>query len=157
MIQLEPDEVAVPNAGFDLHREGQLNNLPPDQTADWILNASIDALNLIPKDATMRYEIVESVGGRLAGRGALTQVNNTGDVITGLTTLKASDYTLWWPAGMGAQNLYNVTVDVVSGSGKTITSVTKRLGFRTIVLNMGIVTDEERAQGIAPGNHCEYT
>ncbi len=45
-------------------------------------------------------------------------MNNTGDVITGLTTLKASDYTLWWPAGMGAQNLYNVTVDVVSGSGE---------------------------------------
>ena len=156
VIQLQPNEIVVRNSAFDIYRKGQLNNLPPDQGADWIFNASIDAINGIPEDATMRYRI-SGPGGHVVDNGDMTQVNNTGDVITGMVYLNSSDYELWWPTGMGPQTLYNITVDVVSGSSnKTVASVTKRTGFRTIVLNMGEVTDEEVAQGIAPGNHCRF-
>jgi beta-mannosidase len=155
IYQLEPDKVVVSNAAFDIYREGQLNNLPPRQDVDWIFNASIDGLNGFLEGATMRYSIREAGGGPVISSGKLINVNNTGSVITGITGLKSADYDLWWPVGMGKQPLYNITVDVVSSSGNLLTSVSKRTGFRTIVLDMGEVTDDELSRGIAPGNHCK--
>jgi beta-mannosidase len=40
---------------------------------------------------------------------------------------------LWWPAGMGPQNLTTVRIDLYQ-KGKLLDSVTKRIGFRTLVL-----------------------
>lgn len=150
------EEVAVRNSLFDLYRVGQLPNLPPDQSADWVLNASVDVLGTVPQGATLRYAVVDTATNGTVGSGPLGNVTNAGDVITGTAVLPADDYELWWPSGLGRQKLYNVTVEVVSASGSVLASVNKRTGFRTIVLNEGEITSEQLAQGIAPGNNCEY-
>ncbi|KAI1644202.1 glycoside hydrolase family 2 protein [Daldinia loculata] len=156
IVQLQKEEVHVRNSIFDLYREGQLNLLPPDQNANWVLNASIDVIGTVPQGATMNYKIFDLATQKEVSSGDLTDVENHGDVITGNVVLDAKDYKLWWPNGLGTQNLYNITVDVVSESGKTLASVVKRSGFRTIVMNMGEVTDEEIAQGVAPGTHWHF-
>lgn len=153
LVQLADGEIEVPNSALDIYRVGQLNNLPPDQGADWVLNCSIDALGTIPSGARMTYRVAEAESGLVAS-GRLGDVSNGGSVITGSTTLSAAAYRLWRPAGMGDQSLYNVTVDDVDGS-RTLASVTKRTGFRTIVLNMG-VTEQQFAQSIAPGNNWHF-
>lgn len=156
VVQLAPGELAVRNSLLDLYRVGQLPNLPPDQSADWVLNASVDVLGTVPLGATLRYAIVdEAANGTIVDSGVLSNVTNAGDVITGTAVLSADDYELWWPSGMGQQKLYNITVEVVSSSGSVLASVNKRTGFRTIVLNEGEITDEQLAQGIAPGNNCK--
>ncbi|POR35420.1 Beta-mannosidase A [Tolypocladium paradoxum] len=144
----------VPNSVFDIYRVGQLNNLPPNQSADWMLNCSIDALNAIPHGAQMNNTIADA-SGRVVSSGHLKNVTNAGDVITGSTRLNGSGYKLWWPSGMGDQNLYSITVNIVQRN-KTLASVTKRTGFRTIVLNMGVINDKQLAQGIAPGNNWHF-
>ncbi|KAI1662218.1 glycoside hydrolase family 2 protein [Daldinia decipiens] len=156
VVQLQKEEVHVRNSIFDLYREGQLNLLPPDQNANWVLNASIDVIGTVPEGATMNYKIFDLATQKEVSSGDLTGVENHGDVITGNVILDAKDYKLWWPNGLGTQNLYNITVDVVSESGKVLVSVVKRSGFRTIVMNMGEVTDEEIAQGVAPGTHWHF-
>ena len=40
---------------------------------------------------------------------------------------------LWWPAGMGAQNLTTVRIDLYQ-KGRLLDSVAERIGFRTLVL-----------------------
>lgn len=156
LVQLEPNEVAVRNSIFDIYRVGQLPNLPPDQSMDWTLNASVDVLSTLRAGATMRYTIADAATNVTMDSGELTNVTNRGHVITGMTVLGGQKYKLWWPSGLGEQDLYYITVEVLSSSGAVLASVTKRTGFRTIVLNMGAITDEQLAQGVAPGNNCEY-
>ena len=149
-------QVHVRNSDFDIYREEQLNNLPPDQTKSWVLNASFDVLGSLPSDAALQYSIIDSASKEKVSSGTLGNITSGNGSISGTTLLDSASYKLWWPRGMGEQNLYNVTVDVMDGSNSTIATITKRLGFRTIVLNMGVIADEQLAQGIAPGNNWHF-
>lgn len=102
----------------------------------------------------MRYTIIDSDSRQVVSKGDFGRVENGGDVVTGVTTLEASQYALWWPNGLGPQKLYNLTVDVVS-DGKRIASVNKRMGFRTIVLNTEPISEEQLALGIINGSNCK--
>ena len=42
---------------------------------------------------------------------------------------------LWWPSGQGAQPLYRIQIDVLSGAGQLIGQWDRRIGLRTIVLD----------------------
>ncbi|PNP42354.1 hypothetical protein TGAMA5MH_06036 [Trichoderma gamsii] len=156
LVQLDgPESVYVKNSAFDLYRHGQLNNLPPDQTADWVFNASVDVVGNIPPEAYLRYSIVDLDTQKQVSSGNLSNIENGGDVITGIATLDASEYELWWPNGLGAQKLYNVSVEIIS-SQKNIAAVTKRMGFRTIVLNMEPISDLQLSQGIINGSNFHF-
>ena len=154
IVQLERQEVHVRNSLVDIYRLGQLPNLRPDQTQNWVLNASIDVVNVVPSGSSLTYTIVDAAGQTISS-GALSNVTNAGDVITGTTVLDQTAYKLWWPTGLGEQPLYTVTIDIISPASGIVASVSKRTGFRTIVLYQGVVTDDELALGVAPGNHCE--
>ncbi len=41
---------------------------------------------------------------------------------------------LWWPAGMGEQSLYDVTIEIADASGETLASASRRIGLRTFEL-----------------------
>ncbi len=47
---------------------------------------------------------------------------------------------LWWPNGLGGQPLYTVTLDLLDENGRTVDSVTKRIGLRK--MEMSTVKDE---------------
>lgn len=96
-----------------------------------------------------------STRSRLCCVPCTRHITNAGDVITGQVILSGTDYKLWWPSGLGPQNLYNITVEIISTSGTGLASVNKRTGFRTIVLNLGEITQGQISQGIAPGNNCK--
>lgn len=163
-------DIYVRNSDFDISRLGQMNNIPPDQSAPWLLNASLDVLGTLPEGAALNYVIADSTTNRTVSSGSLTDVTSSNTTITGTAVLDPSLYELWWPRGLGPQNLYNLTVSIVDSGKNTLTSVNKRTGFRTIVslprdatikglpndsevLNMQVISDEQIAQGIDPGNN----
>lgn len=155
-MQLDgPGSVYIKNSDFDIYRKGQLNNLPPDQSADWIFNASVDVVGSLPQGCGLNYTIMDTNSQKVVSHGIMQQIKNGGNVITGLVTLGGRHYELWWPNGLGAQKLYNIKVDVEL-KGKTIATVQKRMGFRTIVLNMEPISATQLSQGIRNGNNCEF-
>ena len=85
----------------------------------------------------------------------LTNLSYSISTISGSVIVDGEKFQLWWPSGLGPQNLYYVTVDIVSGN-QTLASSTKRTGFRTVVLNMEPVTNEQLLQNISPGNNWHF-
>lgn len=149
-------DIYIRNSDFDISRMGQLNNLPPDQSAPWLLNASLDVLGRLPHGAALKYVFTNSTTNQTVLSGSLTNITSSSSTITGTTFLCPSAYELWWPRGLGPQSLYNLTVSVMDSSNRTLASANRRTGFRTIVLNMEPISDRQTAQGIAPGNNWHF-
>ncbi|KAF7193982.1 Beta-mannosidase A [Pseudocercospora fuligena] len=156
VVQLGEEEVKIRNSVVDIYREGQLNNLPPDQSKNWVVNASVDYFGSALSGATLDYKITTLDNTSTIAKGSLDAINATASTVTGSTTVPSDAVDLWWPVGMGPQTLYYITIDLKSANGDTLATVSKRVGFRTIVQNGNPVSDEEMAMGIAPGNNWHF-
>ena len=154
VIQLEENQVHVRNSIVDIYRQGQVNNLIPDQTQPWIVNASMDYFGELPDDAELMYTLY-GLDGKTLKHGSLENLNSTDATVTGMTMIPNGTVELWWPSQLGPQNLYNMTISL-QASNRTLASVHKRVGFRTIVLNEDPISEEQLAQGIAPGNNWHF-
>ena len=158
VVHLGPNEIHVRNSDIDIYREGQLNLIPPDQSRNWVVNASLDYIGQLPQDARMSYILKDSKDNNTVSQGQLCNVTRTNGAITGSIIIPSEAVELWWPVGMGHQNLYHLTINVetTSDSNTTLASLTKRTGFRTIVLNEFPITQAQLDQGIAPGNNWHF-
>lgn len=154
VVQLSND-VYVRNTLVDVYREGQQPLLSPDQSQDWILNASIDYLGAAVSNAGLNYILTDSNNSTVLS-GQLTNITSDNSTITGSVVVPSNAVELWWPVGLGPQTLYNLTIDIVDSGNTTVGSVTKRMGFRTIVLNETPISQEQLDQGIAPGNNWHF-
>ncbi|KAK7959595.1 uncharacterized protein PG986_004449 [Apiospora aurea] len=157
VVQLnrEQQHVHPRNALIDIYRDGQRNNLLPDQSQPWVVNASIDYIGE-PIDNPWLTFVLKDAMNQTVADGAFRNITSVPGVVTGMTTIPDDTVDLWWPIGMGSQTLYWLTIRVSDQKNSTVASVTRRVGFRTIVLNELPVPEEEIAVGVAPGNHWHF-
>lgn len=153
-MQLSQSQVHVRNSIVDIYRQGQVNNLIPDQSQPWVVNASLDYFGDLPDGAELTYTLMDSTGSHVSS-GAMQDVNATDAAVTGMTTVPNGAVDLWWPSQLGSQTLYNMSL-TLQAANKTLACVNKRVGFRTIVLNESPISDQQLAQGIAPGNNWHF-
>lgn len=154
-MQLAQSELYVRNALVDIYKQGQLNNIPPDQSQPWVVNASLDLLGDLPQGASLTYVLTDALNKTVV-ESTMSNVNVSGGAISGSSIVEGDAVECWWPNGMGPQTLYNMTIAVVDANGKTVVSAQRRVGFRTIVLNEGPITQDQLAAGIAPGNNWHF-
>jgi beta-mannosidase len=155
LVHLEPQELHVRNTLIDIYRKGQLPLLIPDQKQPWMVNASIDVIGRVPGKASLNFELL-TLEGKLITQGPMVNVTRRNSTITGGISVPTDLVQLWWPVGMGKQALYNIRLTVAAEKGDAITSVTKRVGFRTIVLNQEPIRPDQLAMGIAPGSNWHF-
>ncbi|KAF1970324.1 putative beta-mannosidase [Bimuria novae-zelandiae CBS 107.79] len=155
IVQMPPQNVYVRNTLVDIYREGQHNFFPPDQSKDWVLNASVDYLGSLPSGAAVDYMISDADGSILQS-GRLSNATTEDGMITGSTSVPEGAVELWWPVGYGQQQLYNLTLNVIDSWNTTVATVKKRIGFRTIFNNQTPVLQEQLDKGVAPGNNWHF-
>lgn len=149
------EQVHVRNTLIDIYRAGQLPLTIPDQSQPWIVNASLDYFGRTPDGAGLRYTLADMKNNTIRS-GEMNNVNTTDSTVTGEVMIEDGTVDLWWPSGTGEQNLYYITIELVSASNSTLSCITKRVGFRTIVLNEYPISEAQLAQGIAPGNNWHF-
>jgi beta-mannosidase len=155
VVELGSGEVHIRNSDVDIYREGQLNLMLPDQSKDWVVNASLDYIGNLPQDARLSY-ILKDANNATVMQGSLENVNCTHGAITASVIVPSDAVELWWPNGLGPQNLYYLTVSINSKDNISLATITKRTGFRTIVLNEFPITQAQLDQGIAPGSNWHF-
>ena len=147
--------VIIDNVLIDIYRQGQRNNLSPDQNKHWVFNTSVDYLGTLPKDAKLHLKLKDS-GGRTVLTQDLSISGRNNMTVSGSTIIDRAKVQLWWPNGMGKQVLYQASVTITSRSWSQPATTTKRVGFRTIVLNLNPITDVQLAKGVAPGANWHF-
>ncbi|KAI1005808.1 Beta-mannosidase A [Podosphaera aphanis] len=155
LIQLPRRAIYIRNTLLDIYRQGQLNNLPPDQNAPWIVNASLDVIGNPPPNIKMNIEVLDLKNETIAAKSA-DRISSSKFTISGNISLDGSAFKLWWPSGLGEQNLYNIRIIVKDEEDTILATVVKRSGFRTIVLNMEPISEVQLASGIAPGANWHF-
>lgn len=153
MIKLGPSDLYVRNSLVDIYRQGQINLIPPDQSQPWVVNGSLDVLGEIPEAASLSYSLTDLDGNNVSS-GVMQNVTVQGRSITGSVVIPSNKVKLWWPVGMGDQNLYLFRLTINTGGQYATT--TKRVGFRTIVLNQEPIREDQLANGVAPGANWHF-
>ena len=133
-----------------------MNLLPPDQTKDWVVVVSIDYLGgKLPSDTSLTFNLKDSKGKTVIS-GPLFDTSVDAVSINASASIPKEAVGLWWPTGLGPQTLYSLDINVVNSGGAVVSSVKKRVGFRTIVQNALPVSEEQLAKGVRPGNHWHF-
>lgn len=156
-VQLAKPMLHVQNTLVDLYRYGQLNNLPPDQSQPWVVNASIEYIGELPVSASVDIKIYNQTALLKTSSLSTTLVQDDGSqgYITRSLQL-AEEPNLWWPVGYGNQTMYSMDIVIKDTQNVSLATITKEIGFRTIVLDQTPITPADIALGIADGNKWNF-
>lgn len=145
---------------IDIYRQGQRNNLPPDQNAPWVVNITLPLITPHPPNRFASATLSGTLHGtnikfepvQLRALPVPAYATYGPQVfLTASFTVAPNAVEKWFPATLGNPKLYELGLSFDSGFSPQ-TQWVERVGFRTIVLDQSQYTQEEVARGITPGS-----
>lgn len=138
----------VHSSSIDVYKKGTFNNLPAVQSANWVVNITLDVFaSQALQDSTLEVQI--------RGTDHTANVSLSKPIAQGFNDglhasfeIKEGEVERWWPHTFGEQKLYWFDLNL----GHQL-KWSKRSGFRTVIANQEPVSAEDIAAGWAPGNH----
>lgn len=157
--------IFIEESSIDIYKAGQSFSVPPNQTADWIVNVSLalrSAAAFNSPSVTLSFPELNLTSASLPLTPLLAAPNET--------TWSSVNWSIpegiperWFPHNLGTPKLYNLTVVIslsstdTSQSGSSNVSFTTRTGFRTIQLVQSPYTKEDiEERGIIPGDNWHF-
>ncbi|KAE8225113.1 hypothetical protein CF319_g2097 [Tilletia indica] len=152
--------VFVYETSIDIYRQGSINNLPPNQKADWIVKVTLSAVSTRDQKATLQVEFPELPGtlqNVTLSSGFLSPTFKKGDntVVTATFKVPANQPELWWPIKYGNPKTYDLQLTLKDSAGSSSTW-TRKTGFRTVIVSQADISISERVKGVAPGQKFEF-
>ncbi|KAL0576527.1 hypothetical protein V5O48_005447 [Marasmius crinis-equi] len=152
------DLIFLEESSVDIYKQGSSFTVPPDQSADWVLNVTLAIRSAAAIDAPSLTLALPELG---LTSEAFTLPALPGDVnetqhIDVQWTVPDSKPQRWWPHNLGTPQLYNLTGSLTLSNSTESLNFTMRTGFRTIRLNQQPVSDEDVARGIQPGDQWHF-
>lgn len=145
----------VEEKSIEITKEGQKSSLPPNESADWVVNVT---LALRSAEAIDNPSLVITI----------PELNITSDILplpalsadTSQSTFVSAKMNIpdgvpqrWFPSNLGTPKRYNITVNITPSN----VSFTTTTGFRTIVLiQQPYPSSEVAARGITPGDQFHF-
>ncbi len=132
----------IEEKGIEIYREGQVSGLPPNQSADWIVNVTLTlrtAIDVQKPVMEIALPQLNLTSGPLPFKAVLRREETT--MIWASFKVDKNIPDLWFPHNLGAPVRYNITVKLPQWN----TSFTTTTGFRTIVLVQEPYSKEEVA------------
>ncbi|KAI7951704.1 hypothetical protein MJO28_007388 [Puccinia striiformis f. sp. tritici] len=159
---------------IDIYRQGQRNNLPPNQSAPWIVNITLPVTSPRPLSGykptlsasfpgtsirlpTVQLTMLQPAKYRSFGPNSLW---------TAEFVIQPDAVELWYPSALGNPKLYDLklTLEFASQHERSdtknapITQLTwyERVGFRTVIVDQSQYSDHEVSRGIRPGTRFTF-
>lgn len=103
------------------HSDPKQPRLTVNVTAEFIETENVTARILLRRDGRLLDQADIQIGRNTAAGNAIFSVKNP---------------ELWWPRGMGAQPLYEVSVELLDEKSRVFDQWTRRIGLRTLTLDL---------------------
>ncbi|EGG12738.1 family 2 glycoside hydrolase [Melampsora larici-populina 98AG31] len=145
---------------IDIYRQGQRNNLPPDQNAPWVINITLPLVTPHPPSrfasaslsGTLRGTNIKFAPVRLRALPLPAYSTDGPQVyLTASFSVAPNAVEKWYPATLGNPKLYELGLSFDSGFSPQ-TQWDERVGFRTIIVDQSQYTEQEVARGVTPGS-----
>lgn len=152
--------VFVEESSIDIYKVGQIFSVPPDQTADWVINVTLALRSAKTfRSPSLTLEIPE-LNLKSDSLDLVSIQETTTDVswVHALWHVPDDVPERWYPHNLGTPKLYNLTVNLhLTSKSDVDTSFTVTTGFRTIQLVQSPYSREDVARrGITPGDQWHF-
>lgn len=142
-------------SSIEIHKEGQLPSIEPDDSADWVINVTLGLRSTANITPSMRISVPElHLTSEPIPLQNIPGNHGSAKFVSGALTVPNGLPELWYPHNLGTPRRYNITVEVTPGG----ISFTKTSGFRTIVLVQQPVPQSDITErGITAGDQFHFT
>lgn len=128
--------------------------MPPDQSAPWIFNVSLDISSSSNYDSpSIQITVLNTThtSSPIPTSPLRQGQNQTISASFEIPSVGDEAPELWWPKTFGEPKLYEVDIALKLGAGEEL-RVKKRTGFRTVIVNQERYTEDEVKGGVQPGS-----